>query len=142
MGILGAAAVNALQPYVGSHLVTGMGATPNVLSWNTLCCVVPELLLLPLFSGKLVPKWGFQRCFMVTTLGLGLRCLIYALAPSPGVFLLGSLLYGLSVCGYTAVNLAFLCRVTPEHLYAKAVTAVAALTALGRAGIGWLYRLL
>lgn len=139
VAVLGSVAVSALQPYLGNHLVTVMGAKESLLSWNTLCCVIPEILLLPLFSTKLVPKWGFRGCFLVTTLGFSARCLIYALAPTPAVFLAGSLFYGLSVCGYTAVNLAFVRRVVPEELYATAVAVSTAVSCVGRAAFGWLF---
>lgn len=139
LGVVSSVAVSALQPWLGNHLVTTMGAGESMLSWNTLCCVVPELVLLPLFSGWLVPKWGSRACALVTVLGLAVRCLIYALAPTPQVFLLGSLLYGLGVCGQTAVNLAWLRRAVPEDSYATAVMLTAAVSCVGRAAAGWLF---
>lgn len=139
LGVQGSVAVSALQPYLGSHLVTTMGAPTSVLSWNTLFCVGPELLLLPLMGGRWLKRWGFCAAALVTTLALALRCIIYALAPNPAVFLAGSLLYGFSVCGYTAVSLTLLRRVVPREHYAGAVLTSAAVSTLGRAGFGWLF---
>ena len=139
LGVQGSVAVSALQPYLGSHLVSAMGAEETLVSWNTLVCVGPELLLLPLMTGKLLPRLGFRRVCLLTCLGLSVRCAIYALAPTPGVFLVGSLFYGLSVCGYTAVNLAFLRQAVPERLYATGVLVCAAVSALGRALFAWLF---
>ena len=137
MGALGSVAVGSLQPYAAGYLVETLGAPERVLGWNTLCCVVPECLLLPLVSRWALPRWGERRLFVVTTLALCLRCALYALAPGAGVFLLGSLLYGLSVCSYTAVNLSFLRRNVPEGQYAGAVLMSASAAALGRAAFGW-----
>ncbi len=139
MGILNAVAVNALQPYLGSHLVNALGAGELWVSWNTVCCVAPELVLLPLCSARLLPRWGFRRALLVIALSCALRSLIYALSPSPGVFLLGSLLYSVSVCGHTAVSLALLRRVAGEELYATAVLLNAGTATLGRALFGWLF---
>lgn len=139
LGVQGSVAVSALQPYLGNHLVTTMGASPAVLSWNTLCCVGPELLLLPLVGGRLLERWGFCATALLTTLALGVRCAVYALAPTPAVFLAGSLLYGFSVCAYTAVNLALLRRAVPRERFAGAVLTNAAVSTMGRAGFGWLF---
>lgn len=139
LGVQGSVGVSALQPYLGNHLVTTMGCSTSILSWNTLCCVGPELLLLPLLGGKLLERWGFCAAALTTSLALALRCAIYALAPNPAVFLAGSLLYGFSVCAYTAVNLALLGRAVPRAHYAGAVLTVAAVSTLGRAGFGWLF---
>lgn len=137
MGALGSVAVGSLQPYAASHLVEGLGAPERMLGWNTLCCVAPECVLLPLVSRRALPRWGERRLFAVTTLALCLRCALYALAPGAGVFLLGSLLYGLSVCSYTAVNLSYLRRNVPGEQYAGAVLMSASAAALGRAVFGW-----
>ena len=139
LGVQGSVGVSALQPYLGSHLVTTMGAPASILSWNTLCCVGPELFLLPLVGGRLLKRWGFCTVALITTLALALRCAIYALAPNPAVFLAGSLLYGFSVCAYTGVNLALLRRAVPRAHYAGAVLTSAAVSTLGRAGFGWLF---
>lgn len=137
LGVLSSVGVSALQPWLGSHLVNTLGAENSIVGWNTLCCVAPELVLLPLFSGKLVPKLGCRTCFLITTLALGARCLIYTLTATPGVFLMGSLLYSFSVCGQTAVSLAFLRQSVPEGCYATAVTITAAASCVGRAAAGW-----
>lgn len=139
LGVQGSVAVSALQPYLGSHLVTTMGASTSILSWNTLFCVGPELLLLPLLGGRWLKRWGFCTTALVTTLALAVRCAVYALAPTPGIFLAGSLLYGFSVCSYTAVSLALLRRAVPREHYAGAVLTSAAVATLGRAGFGWLF---
>lgn len=139
LGVQGSVGVSALQPYLGNHLVTTMGAPASILGWNTLCSVGPELLLLPLLGGRLLRRWGFCAVAVITALALALRCAVYALAPTPAVFLAGSLLYGFSVCAYTAVNLALLGRAVPRQQYAGAVLTVAAVSTLGRAGFGWLF---
>ena len=51
----------------------------------------------------------------------------------------GSLLYGFSVCSYTAISLALLRRAVPREHYAGAVLTSAAVATLGRAGFGWLF---
>lgn len=137
LGVLSSVGVSALQPWLGSHLVSTLGAENSIVGWNTLCCVAPELVLLPLFSGKLVPKLGCRTCFLITTLALGIRCLVYALTAAPGVFLMGSLLYSFSVCGQTAVSLVFLRQSVPGECYATAVTITAAASCVGRAAAGW-----
>lgn len=142
LGVQGSVAVSALQPYLGNHLVTVMGADASILSWNTLCCVVPELILLPLAAGKALPRWGFYPVCLTVTLALALRCAVYALAPTPGIFLAGSLLYGFSVCGYTAVNLVLLRRAVPREHYAAAVLTNAAVSTVGRAVFSWLFGLM
>ena len=137
MAVVSSIGVSALQPWLGSHLVGKLGAENSFVGWNTLCCVAPELVLLPLFSGKLVPRWGCRTCFLITSLALGVRCLIYALAATPGIFLVGSLLYSFSVCGQTAVSLAFLRQSVPRECYTTAVTITAAVSCIGRAAAGW-----
>ncbi len=134
----GSVAVSALQPYLGSHLITVMGAGESILSWNTLCCVVPELLLLPLVS-RALGRWGFAPVGLAVTLALALRCAVYALAPNPWIFLAGSLFYGFSVCGYTAVSLNLLRRGVPREHYALAVLTAAGAATLGRAAFSWLF---
>lgn len=138
MGLQGSVAVNALQPYLGNHLVTTMGAGASVLSWNTLFCVGPEIILLPL-AGRALARWGFYPVSLAVTLALAVRCAVYALAPNPGAFLAGSLLYGFSVCGYTAVNLALLRRAVPREHYAAAVLTNAAVSTVGRAAFAGLF---
>lgn len=139
IGVQGSVAVSALQPYLGTHLVNTLGAPESILGWNTLCCAGPELLLLPLVTKRLLPRYGVRPLLVCFGAGLSLRCCLYALAPSPGVFLLGSLLYCLSVCSYTAVNLAFLKRSLPEEQYAPGILVQAGVSALGRAVFGWLF---
>lgn len=139
IGVQGSVAVSALQPYLGTHLVNVLGAPESILGWNTLCCAGPELLLLPWVSKKLLPRYGARPLLVCFGLGLSLRCCIYALAPTPAVFLLGSLLYAMSVCSYTAVNLAFLKRVLPPEQYAPGILIQAGVSALGRAAFGWLF---
>ena len=139
IGVQGSVAVSALQPYLGTHLVGALGAPESILGWNTLFCAGPELLLLPLVTKKLLPRYGVRPLLVCFGVGLSLRCCLYALAPSPAVFLLGSLFYSLSVCSYTAVNLAFLKRSLPEEQYAAGILVQAGVSALGRAAFGWLF---
>lgn len=135
----GGAAVNALQPYLSSFLVEKLGAEETALGWNTLFCVGPELLLLPWVSGHLLPRYGAARVSVGLTLALAVRCLGYALAPNGAAFLTASLLYGCTVCAATAVSLRVLKAAVPEQCYSSAVLLSAAVTALTRAGFGWLY---
>ena len=142
LGAQGGAAVNALQPYLGGFLVDRLGAEVSVLGWNTLFCVGPELLLLPWVSGKLLPKYGAARVSLGLTLALSVRCIGYALAPNVGTFLAASLFYGCTVCAATAVSLSVLRAAVPEECYASAVLLSASVTALTRAGFGWLFGML
>ena len=142
MGALSTVGVSVLQPFLGTHLVMTMGASEGILGWNTLLCVGPELVLLPLFSQKWLPKWGFRMSFLVTTLALALRCVLYALAPSPMFFLGASLLYGLSMCASTVLVLTFLQAIVPQNQYGAAVLLSTAVSTVGRALFGWLFGVL
>ena len=142
LGAQGGAAVNALQPYLGGFLVDRLGASVSALGWNTLLCVGPELLLLPWVSGRLLPKYGAARVSLGLTLALSMRCIGYALAPNMGIFLAASLFYGCTVCAATAVSLNVLRAAVSEECYATAVLLSAAVTALTRAGFGWLFGML
>lgn len=139
IGVQGSVAVSGLQPYLGTHLVNTLGAPESILGWNTLCCAGPELILLPWVSKKLLPRYGVRPLLVCFGVGLSLRCCLYALAPTPAVFLVGSLFYALSVCSYTAVNLAFLKQILPEEQYAAGILIQSGVSALGRAVFGWLF---
>ena len=135
----GGAAVNALQPYLGGFLVEKLGAQGSALGWNTLFCVGSELLLLPWVSARALPRFGAARVSVSLTLALAVRSLGYALAPSAAAFFAASALYGCTVCAATAVSLRVLQVAVPEESYSIAVLLSAAVTALTRAGFGWLY---
>lgn len=137
MGVLGSVGVSAVQPWLGTLLLGELGAEPSILGWNSLCCVVGEVVALPLLSRVLIPKWGHSRCFRLTAAALALRCVLYALAPNGWVALSGSLLYGLSVGAYTAVNLSFVASRVGEGSRATVVLTIAALSAVGRGLAGW-----
>lgn len=129
----------ALQPWLGNYLVEELGASHLSLTWNTLLCVGPELVLLPVFSTRLIPKWGNRACFFLTGFALLLRCGIYSFAPGVPVFLTGSLLYGFSVCGQTAVSLSYLKGQVPEWDYTRAVTTAMGVSCAARGVCGWLF---
>ena len=61
---------------------------PRPPSWagTPLCCVGPELLLLPLVGGRLLQRWGFVPWLWSPPWPLALRCAIYALASSRKCF--------------------------------------------------------
>ncbi len=139
MGAISTVGVSVLQPFLGTHLVMTMGASEGILGWNTLLCVGPELILLPLFGKKWLPKWGFRTAFLVTDLALALRCVLYALAPGPALFLAASLLYAFSMCASTVLVLTFLQAIVPQNQYGAAVLLSTAVSTVGRALFGWLF---
>ncbi len=142
MAALSTVGVSVLQPFLGTHLVMTMGVSEGVLGWNTLLCVGPELVLLPLFGKKWLPRWGFRVSFLVTTLALAVRCILYAIAPTPAVFLAASLLYAFSMCASTVVVLTFLQAIVPQAQYGGAVLLSTAVSTVGRALFGWLFGVL
>ena len=124
--------------YIGNHLVVTLGAPESILSLNTACCVIPELLLLPLVSGKILPKYGFKRYYCFSAAVLVLRCAFYLAVRSPLLFVMGSLLHSVAIGCNPVAGLAYLGEVVPEKLYATAVAVLAACISVGRAGYGWL----
>ncbi len=143
LGAQGGAAVNALQPL--------SGRLPCGLAWGVGVCAGVEYPAL-CGAGAAAPAVGQRETAAEIRRGEGepwpdacaesMRCIGYALAPNMGIFLAASLFYGCTVCAATAVSLNVLRAAVPEGCYATAVLLSAAVTALTRAGFGWLFGML
>ena len=123
---------DGLLSYIGNHLTTTLGAEATSISINTAVCVVPEFVLLPL-CGALLPKIGYRKCYLISAICLVIRFAIYSIAPTAGIFIVGSVLQAFTVCCSTVVNMAFLKRIVPSALLATAVTVGYSFANLGRA---------
>ncbi len=129
--------------YIGNHLVSTLGAPESIISLNTACCVIPEILFLPLVSRTILPKYGYKALYRVSAVVLILRCVFYLFVDDPRLFILGSLLHCVAIGCNPVAGLAFAGDVTRPQIYGTAVAVYVMCEAIGRAAYGyingWIY---
>lgn len=130
---------DGITSYIGNHLVFTMAASESYISLNTVFCVIPEIIYVMFFTSRILPKLGFKKAYLLSGFALVIRFAIYSLAPTPGIFLIGSLLHCFTVGCTTAANLAYMRRIVPEEIYGTAVTLMFSAITLGKAIYGYLY---
>lgn len=129
--------------YIGNHLVSTLGAPESIISLNTACCVIPEILFLPMVSRIVLPKYGYKKLYRVSAIVLILRCVFYIFVSDPRLFVLGSLLHCIAIGCNPVAGLAFLADVVRPQIYGTAVAVYVMCEAIGRAFYGymngWIY---
>ena len=125
--------------YAGNHLVVTMGAPTSMISVSTFLMCVPEIILLTQLNRRMIPKLGFHRIYIFATIGALLRFAIYFLAPTPQLFLVGSVFH----CCYSVVNMAVhvtvLRKVVPSDVFGTAVAALNAVFMFAKAFYGYIF---
>ncbi len=134
-------ASDTIVSYANIHLTGALGAGADSISWNTAFCVVPEIVMMPLMS-RLTARHGYRRMYVFSCLLVIARCVIYIVAQSAPVFLIGSLLQGITACCCIEVNLALIRETVEPGLLGTAVTAVSSVTAVGKAAFSYICGLL
>lgn len=131
--------------YIGNHLVTTLGAPESIISLNTACCVIPEILFLPVVSRTILPKFGYKFLYRLSAAALILRCAFYIVVDDPRLFILGSLLHCIAIGCNPVAGLAFAADVTRPQVYGTAVAVYTMCQSIGRAAYGyvcgWIYQL-
>lgn len=129
--------------YIGNHLVSTLGAPESIISLNTACCVIPEILFLPLVSKFVLPKFGYRKLYRASAAVLILRCVFYIFVDDPRLFVLGSLLHCVAIGCNPVAGLAFAADVTRPQIYGTAVAVYVMSESIGRALYGyvngWIY---
>lgn len=129
---------DTILSYIGNHLAVTLNAGASSISLHTIFCLIPEIITLPLAS-RLLPKLGHRKCYLISCVCLIVRFFIYAAAPSAGLFMIGSLLQGVTLCCFTVVNLSFLKKTVMPSLFNTAVTLSLSASALGRAVLAFIF---
>ncbi|MEZ3433101.1 MAG: MFS transporter [Lachnospiraceae bacterium] len=129
---------DTILSYIGNHLAVTLNAGASSISLHTVFCIIPEIITLPLAS-HFLPKLGHRKCYLISCICLIVRFFIYAAAPNAGLFMLGSLFQGITLCCFTVVNLSFLKKTVMPSLFNTAVTLSLSASALGRALLAFLF---
>lgn len=129
--------------YIGNHLVSTLGASERIISLNTACCVIPEVLFLPVVSGTILPKYGYRALYRFSAVVLVLRCAFYLVVRNPLFFVLGSLFHCVAIGCNPVAGLAYAADSTRPEFYGTAVSVYVMSQSIGRAAYGyacgWLY---
>ena len=129
--------------YIGNHLVSTLGASERIISLNTACCVIPEVLFLPVVSRTILPQYGYRALYRFSAVVLVLRCVFYLVVQNPLLFALGSLFHCVAIGCNPVAGLAYAADSTRPELYGTAVSVYVMSQSIGRAvygyACGWLY---
>lgn len=124
--------------FFGNHLVIGLGASENIVSWITLIMVAPELLLIP-HASRLIKKVGFKRWYLFAMITMIFRTLVYSVTTSVNVFVVVSIVHSIGIAMHVSGNIMYIRKVVPQKNLGLAFTVLASSVALSRAFLSFLY---
>jgi len=124
--------------FFGNHLVVGLGASENILSWLTLIMVGPEFILLPM-GYRIINKMGFKNFYLFTVLIMIARTLVYSFTGSVALFAAVSVVHGTGVVMNILGNLVFIRKAVPKKALGLALSIMMSLVALSRAILSVVY---
>lgn len=142
--MVGFMTVDSAFSYAIMHLVTTLHAPENIVSWNALFMVAPELILLPIGT-MLMVKLGFKNWYIFSIITMILRLLIYGFATNPFVFILGGVFHCIMIVMHISGTLIYIRKVVPANVLGLAFTLLASSMAFSRGVLsflfGWLYEI-
>ena len=140
--MVGFMTVESAFSYSTMHLVTVLHAPENIVSWNALIMVTPELILLPIGT-MLMLKFGFKNWYVFSIVTMICRLLIYGFATSPFMFIFGGIFHGIMIVMHISGTLLYIRKVVPANVLGLAFTILASSMAFSRGLLsfvfGWLY---
>lgn len=132
----------AAKTYAANHLVIGLGASRNIVSWMTLVMLVPELILLP-FGQRIIQRIGFKRWYVFSMVTMIVRTVIYATTTNVLIFVMSGVVHSIGITTHIAGNIMFVRKVVPARILGLAFTIMTSTFALSRGllsfGYGVLY---
>lgn len=136
--ILSLIAFETAKAFFANHLVLGLGASRNIVSWTTLIMVGPELILLP-FGSKVMKKFGFKNWYIFTMITMIARMVVYSLTGSVFVFATAGIFHSIGITTHIAGNISFVRHVVPAKILGLAFAIMTSLFALSRAILSLVY---
>jgi len=142
--MIGFVTVDSAFSYSTMHLVTVLNAPENIVSWNALFMVTPELILLPIGT-MLILRFGFKKWYIFSILTMMVRLFIYGYATNPFVFILGGVFHAIMIVMHISGTISYIRKVVPAPVLGLAFTILASSMAFSRGVLsfifGWLYEI-
>ncbi len=129
---------DGIGAYNGNHLIFTLGGNELMVSINSLCQTLPEFLYMMIFTSVILPKFGYKKAYLMSVGALIIRFAIYSLAPTPAVFMAGTLLHFFTITCTTAGNMSFVRQIVPPESFGTAATLLYSANTFARAFYGFL----
>lgn len=132
------ALIDSAHMYSGNHLLYTLNAPVNIMSWMTLITVLPEVAFL-MVANKFFDRWGYKKFYQIMSFTVFLRLLIYAIAPSPYLFLAISIVHCIHVACETVGYLTYVKYSVSPAVFATAITIMNAFVSISQAVYGYIF---
>ena len=126
------AVIDSAFLYLGNHLVLTLGATEMAISLFNAIAVLPEILFF-FIATKFMEKIGFKNFYILATLTLILRFIVYSLTYNVNLFLVVSIGGPLAGAMIVIGNVIFIKENVDENLIGTAFMVITSVITLGRA---------